>query len=105
MTKFTANEAEAVVALIKSCLVSMGGKTLSDLDGDPHTWVDAADLMDAGWGQKEAEGTFGSLVAKGYIVEDEPKSFFISHDDASVRRAFLVHETSVRLAAEIFATA
>ena len=43
----------------------MGGKNLADLQCDPFTWVDVDDLIAAGWGRKEAEGTFGSLVASG----------------------------------------
>ena len=47
----TANQTAAMTALIKSCLDNMGGSTLADLQADPFTWVDAADLKDAGWGQ------------------------------------------------------
>jgi len=71
MTNLTKNQTEAMTALIKSCLFNMGGKTLSDLQEDPYTWVDASDLVEAGWDQKQAEGTFGSLVAQSLIYEDE----------------------------------
>ena len=71
MTNLTKNQANAMTALIKSCLDNMGGEDLQDLQDDPLTWVDAADLVEAGWEQKQAEGTFGSLVAEGLIWEDE----------------------------------
>jgi len=67
MTSLTDNQTLAMTALIKSCLGNMGGSTLADLEDDPFTWVDASDLVEAGWGQKEAEGTFGSLVAADLI--------------------------------------
>ncbi len=71
MTKLTKNEAAAMTTLIKSCLRNMCGETLADLKEDPYTWVDVSDLVKAGWSQKQAEGTFGSLVAKDLIYEDE----------------------------------
>jgi len=67
----TANQVNAMTALIKSCLCNMGGSTLANLQDDPFVWVDASDLVEAGWGQKEAEGTFGSLVAEGLIYMDD----------------------------------
>jgi len=67
MTSLTDNQNRAMTALIKSCLGNMGGSTLANLQGDPFTWVDAEDLVEAGWGQKEAEGTFGSLVAADLV--------------------------------------
>ena len=67
----TENQAAAMTALIKTCLRNMGGENLAELQCDPHTWVDASDLVDAGWGQKEAEGTFGSLVAEGLIYMND----------------------------------
>ena len=71
MTTLTKNQEAAMTTLIKSCIRNMCGKTLEDLQEDPYTWVDVEDLVNAGWGQKEAEGTFGSLVAQGLIYEDE----------------------------------
>ena len=71
MTNLTENQKAAMTALIKVCLNNMGGSDLNDLQGDPYTWVDASDLVAAGWDQKQAEGTFGSLVAAGLIYEDE----------------------------------
>ena len=71
MLQLTRNQSEAMTALIKSCIWNMGGETLEHLIEDPCTWVDASDLVSAGWEQKEAEGTFGSLIAKGLIYEDE----------------------------------
>lgn len=66
-SNLTANELAAALVLVKSCLSGMGGKRPSDLDNDPYTWVDAKDLMKAGWSAPEAAGTFGSLIEKGFI--------------------------------------
>jgi len=71
MTTVTKNQAEAMTTLIKVCLDNMGGSNLSDLQDDPYVWINTSDLVDAGWSQKQAEGTFGSLVAQGLIYEDE----------------------------------
>ena len=71
MTNLTKNQEAAMTTLIKHCIWNMGGETLDHLKEDPCTWVDVEDLVKAGWGQKEAEGTFGSLVAQGLIYEDE----------------------------------
>ena len=76
----TLNQTSAMHWLIKSCLVNMGGKNLSDLKCDPFTWVDAGDLVDAGWGRKEAEGTFGSLVAAGLVYEADERMFALTGD-------------------------
>ncbi len=76
----TSNQTAAITALIKSCLNNMGGKDLADLQNDPFTWVDAYDLVSAGWGQKEAEGTFGSLVATGLICENGGEGFTLLED-------------------------
>ena len=67
----TENQTAAMTALIKSCLENMGGADLAELQCDPFVWVDASDLVEAGWGQKEAEGTFGSLVVEGLIYMDD----------------------------------
>ena len=69
--KLTTNQAAAMTALIKNCLSNMGGSSIACLEDDPFVWVDASDLAEAGWGQKEAEGTFGSLVAEGLIYMDD----------------------------------
>lgn len=76
----TNNQTAAMTALIKSCLSNMGGKNLADLQCDPFTWVDVDDLMAAGWSRKEAEGTFGSLVASGHIYEAEDDMFALTND-------------------------
>ena len=76
----TANQTAAMTALIKSCLDNMGGSTLADLQADPFTWVDAADLKDAGWGRKEAEGTFGSLVAAGMACHYDDDLYSLTDD-------------------------
>ena len=80
MTTLTQNQAAAMTALIKSCLDNMGGSSLECLQDDPLTWVDAQDLIDAGWSQKEAEGTFGSLVSAGLIHEHDLKEFALNED-------------------------
>ena len=76
----TTNQAAAMHWLIKSCCSNMGGKTLSDLQCDPFTWVDADDLINAGWGRKEAEGTFGSLVAAGMVWDADDGLFSLNED-------------------------
>ena len=79
----TKNQAAAMTALIKSCLSNMGGVNLQDLRDDPFIWVDTSDLEEAGWGQKEAEGTFGSLVAKGLIYMDDGFALTPNWDELS----------------------
>ena len=85
MNIFTTNQTAAMTALIKSCLRNMGGETLADLQDDPFVWVDASDLVDAGWGQKEAEGTFGSLVSAGIVYHCEDDLFALTEDWAALR--------------------
>ena len=58
----------------------MGGKNLADLQCDPFTWVDVDDLIAAGWDRKEAQGTFGSLVASGHIYHYEDKLFALTEN-------------------------
>ena len=82
----TQNQAAAMTALIKSCLGEIGGKTLADLQHDPFTWVNAGDLVDAGWGRKEAEGTFGSLVAANLIYEADDNMFALISDWAELSK-------------------
>lgn len=67
---FTDNEKQAIVALIDSCMATSG----EPIDQLGWTWVDVEDLTDAGWDQKSAEGTFGSLVAKRIIHMDPMSS-------------------------------
>ena len=81
----THNQTAAVTALIKSCLRNMGGETLADLQADPFVWVDAADLIAAGWSRKEAEGTFGSLVSAGIVYHYEDDLFALTEDWAALR--------------------
>jgi len=64
---FTDNEKKAVVALINSCMATSG----EPIEHLGWTWCDVNDLVDAGWDQKSAEGTFGSLIAKRMIDVDE----------------------------------
>ncbi len=80
MQNLTDNQNKAMTVLIKSCLSNMGGKTLADLREDPFVWVSCEDLVTAGWGQKEAEGTFGSLVAAGFIDEMDDDDFSLTID-------------------------
>ena len=75
-----------MTALIKSCLSNMGGETLADLQTDPFVWVEASDLVDAGWGQKEAEGTFGSLVSAGIVYHYEDDLFALTENWAELSK-------------------
>ena len=84
--KLTHNQTAAMHWLIKSCCKNMGGKNLADLQYDPFTWVDVDDLIDAGWSRKEAEGTFGSLVASGHIYEAEDDMFALTSDWAELSK-------------------
>ena len=65
----TANEYAAARALVASCLENMGGNRPSDLDNDPFTWIDAGDLIKAGWTRHEAAGTIGALIEKGFVYD------------------------------------
>ncbi len=83
----TRNQHLAMTALINSCLHNIGGDNLQDLRDDPCVWVEVYDLIKAGWSRKEAEGTFGSLVAEGLIYSDdgarhssEPQPFALTED-------------------------
>jgi hypothetical protein len=66
----TPNELKAARVLVQECLNGMGGDRPSDLDNDPYTWCDAADLIAAGWSKEAAAGTYGSLGEKGFIFID-----------------------------------
>jgi|TARA_B110000908_G_C10206425_1_gene427971 hypothetical protein len=84
--KLTHNQSAAMHWLIKSCCANMGGKNLADLQCDPFTWVDVDDLIDAGWSRKEAEGTFGSLVASGHIWDADDGLFALTDDWDELRK-------------------
>ena len=82
--KYTNNEKAAIIALVNSCMATSG----EPIDQLGWTWVDVEDLTDAGWDQKSAEGTFGSLVAKRIIHMDPMASadacpFFIDEKKAA----------------------
>lgn len=76
----TENETLAALALVTSCLNGMGGKRPSDLHSDPYTWVDAKDLMAAGWSAPEATGTFGALQEKGLVSAYSSKEWTLNMD-------------------------
>jgi len=76
----TENQAAAMTALIKSCLSNMGGENLADLEAHQFVWVGVDDLIDAGWGRKEAEGTFGSLIAADMVYDNFDRSFALTDD-------------------------
>ena len=82
MTRFdlTSNEYAAARALVASCLSNMGGERPADLDRDPFTWVDASDLIRAGWTRHEAAGTLGALLAKGFIEEYDKDELCVATD-------------------------
>jgi hypothetical protein len=68
-TNLTDNELKAALTLVASCLDGMGGNRPADLEHDEYTWIDAGDLMKAGWNKNEAAGTLGALEAKGFTYE------------------------------------
>ena len=91
--KLTTNQAAAMTALIKTCLGNMGGSSIACLKYDPCVWVNAYDLVDSGWSQKQAEGTFGSLVAEGLVYLDdgarhssEPQLFALTENWDELRK-------------------
>lgn len=67
----TDNEFKAAVALLKSCLWNMGGERPADLLVDECIWIEASDLVDAGWSKHEAAGTYGALADKIIVCLDE----------------------------------
>ena len=70
-TQLTANQTAAMITLVKAGMSNTGAKCINDMMDDPMPVVQASDLVEAGWSQKQAEGTFGSLVASGHIFHDE----------------------------------
>lgn len=86
--QLTENQNKAMNALIQICLETVGGKVVADFADEYWNIVDASDLVVAGWSQKEAEGTFGSLVAAGLIEEGvwEENQFTLSEDFNDLRK-------------------
>ena len=80
----TKNQAAAVTALIKKCLREIGSEKIDDLINDPFTWVETSDLVDAGWSQKQAEGTFGSLIAEGIVCMED--NYYLAHNWDELRK-------------------
>ena len=76
----TQNQKKAMNVLIAECLRNMGGKVVQDLLDDPWTYVGVEDLTAAGWEQKAAEGTFGSLIAAGLILENDIDEYCLTED-------------------------
>lgn len=76
----TENQTKAMNVMIAECLRNMGGKVVQDLADDPFTWVGVEDLTAAGWSQKQAEGTFGSLIAAGLIFEHDVDQYCLTSD-------------------------
>lgn len=77
-TDLTANELAAALALVSRCLRNMGGTRPADLDNDPFTWVESGDLIAAGWTRHAANGTFGTLMGKGFIDHDGSQDWSLS---------------------------
>jgi len=75
LASLTANETNAIMTLVDSCLANMGGSVPSNLAEDTFTWCDVADLQRAGWSKHEAAGTYGALVTKLLIHLDEEGDF------------------------------
>lgn len=77
-TNLTPNELRAALILVRSCFTGMGGNRPGDLADDEFTWVDAKDLMEAGYSRYEAAGTFGALMEKGLIYEYDEKEWVLA---------------------------
>lgn len=76
----TDNQKKAMNVMIAGCLRCMGGKIVADFVDDPWTYVGVEDLTAAGWSKKEAEGTFGSLIAAGLIFENDVDEYCLTED-------------------------
>lgn len=68
--ELTKNQTAAMTALVKASMKNNGVKCINDMMDEPFLVTEARDLVEAGWSQKQAEGTFGSLVASGHIWHD-----------------------------------
>lgn len=77
-TNLTENETRAALILVKECLLGMGGKRPSDLAHDEYTWVDAKSLMSHGYSRYEAAGTFGALMDKGFVYQEDKTTWVLS---------------------------
>lgn len=76
----TENQAKAMNVMIAECIRNVGGETFDDFRNDPFDYVGVEDLVAAGWSQKEAEGTFGSLIAAGLIFEHDVDQYCLTSD-------------------------
>ena len=77
-TNLTPNELRAALILVRVCFKGMGGNRPGDLADDPFTWVDAKDLIEAGYNRHEAAGTFGALMEKGFVMENDKNSWIMT---------------------------
>ena len=66
--QLTENELRAAFVLVGWCLENMGGKRPADLGDDPFTWAYPDTLVEAGWSNQAAAGTWGALLDKGIVV-------------------------------------
>lgn len=76
----TENETRAALILVKSCLAGMGGHRPIDLDDDPYTWVAPDDLISAGYSKNEAAGTWGALLEKRVIWENDTNEWVLGEE-------------------------
>lgn len=76
----TENQKKAMNVMIAECIRNVGGETFEDFMNDPFDFVGVEDLTAAGWSQKEAEGTFGSLIAAGLIFEHDKDQYCLTSD-------------------------
>ena len=67
MSKLTANETKAALALVTNCLGIIGRERPADLEYDRHTWAYPEVLLKAGWSRHEAAGTWSALVEKSVV--------------------------------------
>ena len=66
----TPNQLAALKVLLKDCLSNIGGSTPSDLRHDLCTFTSCDVLVDNGWEENAAKGTFGSLCVKDVVHVD-----------------------------------
>ena len=75
--QLTENELRAVFVLVGWCLENMGGKRPADLGDDPFTWAYPDTLVEAGWSNQAAAGTWGALLDKGIVVWHDKQEWYM----------------------------
>lgn len=73
MTKFTAKETTALLAIAKNGCEQMGGRKPEDLHDDNFSWFRAEDIVRiTDLSAPQVSGLMAALEEKGMIVPDDP---------------------------------